>query len=29
MCLIKGDFFGKKNSEVIKMHGTTIKNVFL
>ena len=25
MCLIKGVFVGKRNFDVIKMHGTTIK----
>jgi len=25
MCLIKSAFFGEKNLDVIKMHGTTIK----
>jgi hypothetical protein len=28
MCLIKGAFVGKTNFDVIKMHGTTIKNVY-
>ena len=26
---MKGAFVGKKNCEVIKMHGTTIKKLFL
>jgi hypothetical protein len=26
MCLIKGAFVGEKNFDVIKRHGTTIKN---
>jgi len=28
MCLIKGAFVGEKNFDVIKMHGTTIKNKY-
>jgi len=27
MCLIKGIFVGENNFDVIKMHGTTIKNL--
>jgi hypothetical protein len=29
MCLIKGAFVGEKNSEVIKMHGATIKIIIM
>jgi len=26
---MKGAFFGKKNFDIIKMHGTTIKKIFV
>ena len=29
MCLMKGAFVGEQNFDVIKMHGTTIKNILL
>jgi len=29
MCLIKGAFFGEKNFDVIKMHGTKIKKIHI